>query len=57
MKKLIVAVQKNFGTRLKRVANKVIGIEQCGSNWVPQTGVLGSERRKSVMAEEFYWLS
>jgi hypothetical protein len=26
------------------------GVEQCFSNWVPQTGVRGFERRKCVMA-------
>ena len=32
-------------------------LEQCFSNWVPQEGVSGSERRKFVMAEQFYWRS
>jgi hypothetical protein len=39
------------------------GVEQCFSDWVlrkprvPQNGVRGSERRKSIMAEEFFWRS
>lgn len=43
--------------RLKIFDNKVTGLKQRGSNWVPQRGVMGSERRKRTMAEEFYWLS
>ena len=27
------------------------------SNWVSRSGVRGSERRKWVLAEEFYWWS
>jgi hypothetical protein len=30
-------------------------LNQCFSKWVPRTSVRGSERRKCVMAEEFYY--
>jgi hypothetical protein len=32
-------------------------IQQCFSDWIPQRGVRGSERRKCVMANEPYWRS
>jgi len=32
-------------------------LQRCFSNWVPQRGVRGSERRKCVLGEEFYWRS
>jgi len=34
-----------------------VAIDQCFSNWVPQRGVRGSERRKCAIAEELYWRS
>ena len=32
-------------------------VHQCFSNWAPRRGVRGSDRRKCVMVEGFYWRS
>jgi hypothetical protein len=33
----------------------IIGVEQCFSHWGPRRDVTGSEGRKCIVVEEFYW--
>ena len=57
----VVQVPKYFQLELNKLGYLKCptqnNLQRCFSNWVPQRGVRGSERRACVWGEEFYWRS